>query len=268
MNTSATSSAATTANGSYHGETVQVVDQALVVLKDVCGSSKPRGVRELSRDLGYSKSTVQRILSSLFVVGLVRVDEASRKYTVGPTALTLACQYTTSSKLVSAAAGIVEALAVKTGETVSVSTMTDNKRVTVYEAESPHQLRLTTGVGRPYSLLTGATSRVLLSLLTPEDRAAAIDRAAAEGLAEGREAVDVAALDERVQLAVAERMAVSRGEWIEGSVGLSVPIGRHGNDIATLSIYGPAFRMPEGTVDEFVTLLAEAAKAISMAWRA
>lgn len=46
-------------HGLYHGETVQVVDQALVVLKDVCGSQEPRGVRELSRDLGYSKSTVQ-----------------------------------------------------------------------------------------------------------------------------------------------------------------------------------------------------------------
>lgn len=267
MTTSAASGEATTANGSHHGETVQVVDQALVVLKDVCGSTEPRGVRELSRDLGFSKSTVQRILSSLFAAGLVSVDEASRKYTVGPAALTLAWQYTTSSNLVSASAGIVDALAVKTGETVSVSTMTDNKRVTVYEAESPHQLRLTTGVGRPHSLLAGATSRVLLSLLTPEERSAAIDRAAAEALLVGRDSVDVAALEERVQLAAVERMAVSRGEWIEGSVGLSVPIGRHGDDIATLSIYGPAFRMPEDTVDDYVAQLTDAAKAISMAWR-
>ncbi|NJC23645.1 DNA-binding IclR family transcriptional regulator [Arthrobacter pigmenti] len=267
MTTSATPSEATTSNGLYHNETVQVVDQALVVLKDVCGSSEPRGVRELSRDLGYSKSTVQRILSSLFVAGLVSVDEASRKYTVGPAALTLAWQYTTSSNLVSAAAGIAEALAVKTGETVSVSTLTDNKRVTVYEAESPHQLRLSTGVGRPHSLLAGATSRVLLSLLTPEERKLAIERAISEGVAEGRHQVEPAELEERVQVAAVERMAISHGEWIDGAVGLSVPIGRHGDDLAALSIYGPAIRISEETVSEFITALSEAAKTIQMAWR-
>jgi DNA-binding IclR family transcriptional regulator len=95
----------------------------------------------------------------------------------------------------------------------------------------------------------------------------AIERAAADALAGGRDVVDIAALEERVELAALERMAVSRGEWIEGSVGLSVPIGRHGDDVATLSIYGPAFRMSEDTVEDYVAQLADAAKAISMAWR-
>lgn len=267
MTATTASNEATSVHGRYHNETVNVVDQALVVLKDVCSSKEPRGVRELSRDLGYSKSSVQRILSSLVRAGLVSVEEATRRYTVGPAALTLAWQYTTSSDLVSASARVVEALAVKTGETVSVSTLVDNKRVTVYEVESPHQLRLSTGVGRPHPLTAGATSRVLLSLLTPEERAHAIERAVADDTAEERDHVDPSVLEERVRLAEAERMAMSYGEWIEGAVGLSVPIGRHGDDLAALSIYGPATRISEETVSGLITTLANAAKTINMAWR-
>ena len=243
---------------------VQIVDQTLLVLKEIAMADRPRGVRELSRDLEISKSSTQRILSSLEHAGLVVLEEESRKYAIGPAALTLAWRYGANSDLVGAASGVATSLAARTGETVSVSTVVDGQRVTVYEAESPQQLRLITGVGRPYSLFVGATSRVLLALQSDEEieRLAARADRVPEGAPPGR-----ADLARRVAETRAEGYAVSREEWIPGGGGVAVPIGVQNGMAAALSIYAPEVRLPEERLDDLIGTLQEGARQIAVRWR-
>ncbi|MFE3093804.1 IclR family transcriptional regulator [Streptomyces sp. NPDC059248] len=238
--------------------TVQIVDHALQVLKAVAEADRPRGVRELSRDLGISKSSVQRILASLEREGLAVAEESSRKYVIGPAALTLAWKHAANSDLVGAASATASRIAAMTGETACVSTVVDGRRVTVYEAESPQPLRLITGVGRPYSLFSGATGRVLLSMLPPEW----LDR-----LLEEYTGTDTEVVLSRVDAARLDGYAISREEWIPGGCGVAVPIGTQGRVVAALSIYGPEARLSAERTAALVPVLRAAAAEITVRWR-
>ncbi|MFH8616385.1 IclR family transcriptional regulator [Streptomyces sp. NPDC017979] len=244
--------------------TVQIVDHAIQVLKAIAEADRPRGVRELSRDLAISKSSVQRILVSLEREGLAVADESTRKYVIGPAALTLAWRHTANSDLVGASSATASRIAALTGETACVSTIVDGRRVTVYEAESPQPLRLITGVGRPYSLFSGATGRVLLSMLAPERARQLVDEHAGGDV---DVEVDVEAVVARIDAARQQGYAISRAEWIAGGCGVAVPLGVQGSVVAALSIYGPEARMTDERMAELVPVLRTAAAEIAVRWR-
>ncbi|MFJ8230289.1 IclR family transcriptional regulator [Streptomyces sp. NPDC094448] len=258
--------------------TVQIVDHALQVLKAIAEADRPRGVRELSRDLAISKSSVQRILVSLEHEGLAVADE-TRKYVIGPAALTLAWKHTANSDLVGAASGTASRIAAMTGETACVSTVVDGRRVTVYEAESPQPLRLITGVGRPYSLFSGATGRVLLSML-PDERVDQLVRehtgaggepksgsGSESGAESGSGAESESVVRARIDAVREQGYAISHQEWIPGGCGVAVPIGTQGSIVAALSIYGPDARLTDQRTAELVPVLRAAAAEITVRWR-
>ncbi|WP_329561303.1 IclR family transcriptional regulator [Streptomyces uncialis] len=254
--------------GARGGGTVQIVDHALLVLKAIADADRPRGVRELSRDLLISKSSTQRILASLERVGLAVADESTRKYVIGPAALTLAWKHAANSDLVGAAAEVTARIAAVTGETACVSTVVDGRRVTVHEVESSQPLRLITGVGRPYSLFAGATGRMLLAML-PKERLEHLVRehtAAGSGSGPGDDGDDAATLTRRVEETRARGYAFSRGEWINGGCGVAVPIGTQGTVSAALSIYGPEARLTDDRMTELVPVLRSAAAQITLRW--
>ncbi|MEO3763005.1 IclR family transcriptional regulator [Streptomyces sp. B5E4] len=251
------------AQGAQGPGTVQIVDHALMVLKAIAEADRPRGVRELSRDLAISKSSTQRILASLEKVGLAVADEATRKYVVGPAALTLAWKHADNSDLVSAATGTTARIAAVTGETACISTIVDGRRVTVHEAESSQPLRLITGVGRPYSLFSGATGRVLMSLLPADE----LRRLVGEHVAEGPDETAADRILGQVAEVGANGYALSRSEWIAGGCGVAVPIGRQGSLVAALSIYGPEARLTDERMAELVPALQKAAAEIALRWR-
>lgn len=145
------------------------------------------------------------------------------------------------------------------GETACVSTVVDGRRVTVYEAESPQPLRLITGVGRPYSLFSGATGRVLLSMLAHERLDELVQAQEAEG-------GDVNVVLERVAAARDRGYALSREEWIAGGCGVAVPIGTRGSVVAALSIYGPEARLTNERMTDLVPVLLSAAAEIAIRW--
>ncbi|MEU4173665.1 IclR family transcriptional regulator [Streptomyces sp. NPDC026589] len=254
--------AGTTGKRTPPASTVQIVDHALLVLKTIAEADRPRGLRELSRDLEISKSSTQRILASLERVGLAVVDENSRKYVIGPAALTLAWRHAANSDLVSAASEATARIAAATGETACVSAVVDGRRVTVYEVESSQPLRLITGVGRPYSLFSGATGRVLLSML-PEDHLKHLVREHASATG----ATDATEIADRVAAARDRGYAFSRGEWIMGGCGVAVPIATQGTVTAALSIYGPEARLADQRMADLVPLLRTAAAQIAIRWR-
>ncbi|MCX4505906.1 IclR family transcriptional regulator [Streptomyces anulatus] len=256
------SAAGTAGKRTPPASTVQIVDHALLVLKTIAEADRPRGLRELSRDLEISKSSTQRILASLERVGLAVVDENSRKYVIGPAALTLAWRHAANSDLVSAASEATARIAASTGETACVSAVVDGRRVTVYEVESSQPLRLITGVGRPYSLFSGATGRVLLSML-PE---AHLEHLVGEHVS-ATGATDAAEIADRVATARDRGYAFSRGEWIMGGCGVAVPIATQGTVTAALSIYGPEARLADQRMADLVPLLQSAAAQIAIRWR-
>ena len=71
--------------------TINAVKRALdVLLLFTTSGSAYLGVSQIAGQLRISKAVVYRMLSTLRTAGLVELDEATRRYSLGPTALALA----------------------------------------------------------------------------------------------------------------------------------------------------------------------------------
>jgi DNA-binding IclR family transcriptional regulator len=245
---------------------VAIVDKALEVLKFLADSAEPYGVRELSRELGITKSSVQRLLASLHHAGYVAVEESTGKYQIGAGVLALAHRFSQESDLVSAAYGALLALRDETGESASVSTLVGSYRVTLVEVESRAPLRFAAGVGRPYSLLTGATARILLAQLPAAEVEALLDSQPPVA-ALPRTITDRKKFLARIQAAKKRGYEMSKEEWSIGALGLSVPLGTRDNVPAAASLYAPLSRLSEQDCQRLVPRMQAAAATISQLWR-
>lgn len=243
---------------------VNIVDSSFQVLRVLANSSSPMGVRELARNVDVSKSSVQRILTSMRRAGFAVADPQTGRYSIAPGVLTLAWRFLRESELVGAARGVVTRLRDETDETVALSTIVGIHRVTLLELESPEPLRFAVGVGKPLSLLTGATARVLLAQLSEEG---VLSLLSAQEPVQGGEG----AIADRAQyldrIAVVRRIGyeMSRNEWSDGAVGIAVPLATHNGMPLAMSLYGPVVRLPATRCKVLLRVLREAAEEIRAA---
>lgn len=245
-------------------ETVQIVDRALLLLNEIARDPTPRGVRELSRALDISKSSVQRLLTSLQHFGFVTFDDVSKKYNIGPGTLSLSWRYTMSSDIVNLATKVIPSLAEATGETICLSTISGGARVAIYEVESPQPLRLVVGVGRPYSLLGGATGRVLLSLLEEQAVDTILKRSDLLIPPGGRPAQTK--FKKLVRETRERGYEFSKGEWLPGGAAISFPVGVREGAAMALSLYGPDSRLTDANIRKLLAPLGRAAKTLASMW--
>jgi DNA-binding IclR family transcriptional regulator len=219
----------------------------------------PRGVRELSRQLDASKSTVHRILSAFELHQFVQFDEITNRYSVGPGLLTLVANYRSTDPLLYAATPSLESLSTATGETVELSILTGAHRMTIFQLASRSDLRYATGVGRLAPLHAGSTGRVLLSLLSEDELDRHIERMSFDALTKNT-VTDPVEFRAKVISARDENGAASWEEGIEGVAGCSVPIKHPLAGIAAIGVYGPTARFTTEKVSEYFALLHEAAR--------
>lgn len=94
---------------------VNAVRRAVLVLRALARSSEGRGVSDLGRDLGLGKATVFRVLQTLVDEGLVRFDDATKRYGLGPELIVLGQAASDATDIRSEARPVMERLSEQTG---------------------------------------------------------------------------------------------------------------------------------------------------------
>jgi IclR family transcriptional regulator, acetate operon repressor len=113
-------------------QTIATVERAIDVLALFTRTdSRTLGVTEIAGELGLSKAAVHRILASLRGRGLISLDEASRRYALGPMALALGNAYQSRVDVREAAAGELRRLSADAQETATLSVLAGESRVYV-----------------------------------------------------------------------------------------------------------------------------------------
>src|ERR1051325_3270543 len=67
----------------------QSLERGLAILSAFRGSKPLRGVSELAREVGLSRSTAHRYIATLAALGYLDQDDATQKYRLGPRVLDL-----------------------------------------------------------------------------------------------------------------------------------------------------------------------------------
>ncbi|MGN6245561.1 MAG: IclR family transcriptional regulator [Motilibacteraceae bacterium] len=258
-------SASAAANGDAAG-TEAAARVADVLLMFATGPSA-LGVSEIARELHLSKAVVHRILQSLASRALVRVDAETRGYQLGPGAVALGARAMRDFDLRRVARQPLRELRDATRETTTLSALVRGSRLYLDQYESPQEIKMTVGLGRPHPLYAGASSRAILAFL-PEEVLEQV-------LAQGLERLTPETLDDpadlRRQLTATRTSgyATSRGERQHGAGSVAAPVfGMDGDVVGSISVCGPITRFDAAAVARYVPLVQATAERISrgMGW--
>jgi DNA-binding IclR family transcriptional regulator len=227
-------------------QTAATVDRAAdILVRFAEAGTSTLGVTELAESLGMSKAAVHRVLASFRSRGLVVLDEESRRYSLGLTAMRLGLAYLDRIDVRRLAAPALSALSRETGETVTLSIRTGDTRVYIEQTTPDREVIMSVSLGVPYPLHAGASSKAFLAFLGEEE----IDRYLGRPLESLTAATVIDPARLRTDLALIRRRgyAMSIAERQSGAASVAAPIlDYRGRPAAAISVCGPAERfMPE-----------------------
>ena len=222
------------------------------------------GVSELAQRTGMSKSHVSRALSAFVDARLLVQDPKTRTFSVGLRAFTIGARFVNYDPLSSAAMPIMRELAQRTGHSTRLSVMEGDEAIYILGVEGPHFVDTGWRAGTPLPLHSTTGGRVLLAFTDPKRAEALIARMRLDRLTENT--VTSRATLRRLVGQIRERgFDVQRGETTKGLGTIGVPVfGPDQQVLGVLSIAFPVHMVPAEAEREYVELLHDAAKVLSL----
>lgn len=238
------------------GQTLTSVERAAdVLLLFARARSRTLGITEIAAELGMSKAAVHRVLASLRGRGLVELNEVTRRYLLGPAAMTLGLRYLAWLDVRQLALPELRVLSAATEETATLSLRTGDTRVYVDQVTPLREVIMSVTIGVPFPLHAGASSKAFLAFL-PAEHIAAYLRQDLNPLTENT-VIDAGRLNRELGQIRERGWAESSGERQPGAGSVAAPVLDHrGQPIAVLSVCGPAERFAARASDCAARLLA------------
>lgn len=248
--------------GNETAETVLSVERALVILKRLAETRDEIGVRDMSRELGYSPAVTQKILNTLRVHGFVSQNEKTDRYSLGSAALQLGMAMLSQFNIVRVARPFLESLTEQTGETTFLAIREGVTAIYVDKEVSSNPIRMDAAVGVSRPLNCTAVGKVFLAfdngdLLTEAANAGVFEKSTPNSI------MDVQELKKNIARIRQTGYAIDNREFHTEAICVAAPIfGANGKLIAALTTSGVATRM-EGNIQDIAEDVIDKANQIS-----
>ena len=217
---------------------IQVIARAAAVLRALKDCQTGLSLGQIAEKVGLPRSTVQRIVAALIDERLLMATRAAG-VRLGPElqALAEAARYNT----VELCRPLLNALMLKTGETVDLSALRAGQMVFLDQVQGSHRLRAVSSVGEHFPLTSTANGRAALSIL-PETEAEAIARA--EWAVAGRVG-NMALLQARLALARKLGFAEDNDDHTEGISAIGIAFRDLAGETFAISVPIPTSRFAD-----------------------
>jgi DNA-binding IclR family transcriptional regulator len=223
------------------------------------------GVSALARELVLPKAVVHRIVKVLATDGFLAFDEQTKRYRLGPRALTVGLAALFQLDVPVVARPYLDRLVGQTGETATLSVRQGWSRVYVDQVLSPQEVRMSVTLGRPYPLHAGSSSKAILSALPDQEIDEYLRHHDLEPIT-GATLTTPEALREQIARIRELGYAVSAGERQAGAGSVAAPVLRaDGSVFGSISLCGPASRFDESMQRRYGWMVAATAAEISVA---
>jgi DNA-binding IclR family transcriptional regulator len=232
--------------------TIQTVQRAALILDSFTVSKPHLSLNEITARLGASKATAHRYTKALRAANLLRYDERTALYSLGPQVLTLAASARAGLPIVTAAEPYMEQLVKQVDETVVLSVWDGESATVVRSADNTdHLIRISVRTGSRLDLTTSAQGRVFCAFLPSEQ---------VPGLAKLlRKSPEL-----RQELDSIRTHGVSvNSPAINGVRTIAAPIHEGSTIIAAMAIVGTAVSVPDDVTSPMANALIETARALS-----
>lgn len=149
--------------------TVPILAKAVAVLKKVAAGGDDTTTKALAQSLGFSHSTVYRVLQTYIAEGWVRAVPGGR-HELSLGLLPLLQPLARHDLLIEASRPFLARLAAETGLAAKLSVRQGMQAVALVRAESPSETAISVRVGSAFHLTLGSSGAVLLSELSAGER--------------------------------------------------------------------------------------------------
>jgi DNA-binding IclR family transcriptional regulator len=238
--------------GEAAAPTIQTVQRAALILDSFTVSRPHLSLNEITARLGASKATAHRYTKALRAANLLRYDERTAKYSLGPQVLTLAASARAGLPIVTVAEPYLDQLMTRVGETVVLSVWDGESPTVIRSADNTdHLIRISVRTGSRLDLTSSAQGRVFCAFLSGDQ---------VPGLTKlVRRTPEL-----RDELAAIRAHGVSvNSPAVNGVRTIAAPIFEGDTIIAAMAIVGTTVSVPDDIESPMATALVETTRALS-----
>ena len=238
----------------------QSAQRALEALFAFSGQQPDVTVDEIARRVGMPLPSAYRYVALMRDLNIV-AEGSGGTYHLTPRVLALAEAVEHSKGLLTQARPVLHRLMELSNETALLVQLVGHSAICAERAEPTQPMRLTYQLGQTVSLQQGASARILIAGLTPEERETHLSwlEKQTPDFQERR-----AEFELEIDRVRQDGWAISHGEIDAGIVAVAAPVKVRGRTLAAISIAGPAFRVTDASLDERRAAVVRAASDLSV----
>ncbi|HBW36594.1 MAG TPA: hypothetical protein DEF89_15345 [Desulfosporosinus sp.] len=142
-----------------------MVYKSFAILKEVAKAQGTLGVSDISRQLNFNKSTVYGVTQAFLDLGVLRQDESTKKFRLGPALIQLSNQSLASVSLKDIARSFMMKLAQDFAGTVFLGCFDEYGITIIEKVDSPEDLKISAPVGTRLPFFSGSAAKSFLANL-------------------------------------------------------------------------------------------------------
>jgi DNA-binding IclR family transcriptional regulator len=244
-------------------ETVKSAQRVLAILELLTAREAPLTFTDIAGALGYPRSSLHSLLTTLVHSGWAELDPVTRRYTLGIRAWQAGNVYLRAVDLADRARPHMERVRDGLGETVQLAVLDGRHNVYVSKVDGSQMLVLASAVGRRLAAHATGVGKVLLADLPAAERRALLSGQPLERFTE-HTLTDLGRLEEELALIRERGHSVDDEEYTRGVRCVAVPVRDHtGRTVAAMSVSVPTIRFDQARADEALARLTTAAADLS-----
>jgi DNA-binding IclR family transcriptional regulator len=243
--------------------TIQSVERAARILRELGSGASRLGITELSERLGIAKGTVHGLIRTLERQEFIEQDLETGKYRLGPAMLQLGNAFLDNHELRSRSLLWADSLAGRVTEAVRVGVLNGRSVLIVHHVFRPDDSVQILEVGASIPWNASALGKAIVAYLDPERRVALLG--GEHPRLTGSTIVERAALKVALDRVVEAGFATEDQEGIVGEAEIAASVFDHrGMPIGAIGIAGPVERLlPDGPDPQLVAAVKQVARSLS-----
>lgn len=220
---------------------VKQVAFALQILELFAERKSPATLSEIADHFGWPRSSTFNLIETLSKAGYLYELRHRSGYYPTPRLLKLAEAIVTDGPVSDALKAMVERLAARTGETAILAAPSGGSAVFVEVVESTNPIRYFAHVGQRVPLYATSAGRAILSLFSPRERAAILEKTDYQRFAPAT-LMNAEAVEAEIAASKARGWFINNNGYSPDLLGVAIPLPLPDRHFCLL-VAGPAYRL-------------------------
>jgi len=232
-------------------ESNQTLIRGLKILLSFNEKKTSQTINEIANTVGMPRTSVYRFLATLQNYGLIELNKATGKYTLGLRLLELKMIAQSKMSIVDISIPFMKKLSTSTKETVKLTLLYRDQGICAHIVESPSPLRVASPPGQLFPLHAGASCQVIMAFLPEEHQKRILERPLKRLTA--KTIIESDKLKRRLREVNRDGYSITKEEVHLGVFDISAPISNGEQRIeASITVSGPIAHLKARNVDQMV----------------